>query len=847
MKKLLLSALLASVLLLPCEAQTVSLEGKDYEVETNTDRLIGPGIRHTRYRVPQFPLNINVLTIDLNNPYNRIETTTANERSRGTEGLVNAGKRQSAKSHRAVAGANANFWVVGSQPEGDVYTGIARNASIRNGKMVVESNQHRDQWDGGTKRTGVVALSYDKTAYIDYCTSAITVTSDRIGTMDVHQCNKGVHDDELCMYNSFYGPDTQFLPLAVSDNGHYSKANGGDATEVILDLVDGQGWDSGRDIDFEVVEVRTNVGKGTLGQHDLALVGRGDNRQKIAALQPGDKVTLKYTWTYNPGKDNEVTPLVEQAVGPNALVMRGGELTKHNTNETYNSQVYSRTGYGCSEDGKTVYIIVIDKSTDPVWGRSAGCSTTVMCEFARWLGCSYMANFDAGGSAEMMVNGAIENRTTEGTPRAVANGWLVYSIAPEEADDFNTVAALAFDETVVEAPIYGRFTPKVIAYNRYGSVLDYDYRDFTLSCDAEVGTCQGNTFIACGTPCTGKITATSGDASVTTDIEVKNAQLSLRLKNIHLDLHRSYPLEITGTVGNNVYTYDPAYVIWTIENGDIAQVDANGVLKALAEGSTTLTATLGTFSDTAVITVEEAGAAELDIDNLGDWTGKGTSGISNVQFNGSTLTFTYAAPRNPYAAMTGTSSFYSLPDEICLQFNASLPLTKVTADMRCHMVTKLNEVSVAPDGDEAFAANTDHTVSLPLDGLLGHDDIATYPVSLSFIRFYPTVSADHKGDHAISVKRLWAKYNNFSGVDNVSLGDNGTSVSPNPVAAGANFTVSGNAIESVEIFTAGGVAVDNYPAGGASALTVAAPHTPGAYVVRVATKTSASSSILIVK
>ena len=83
------------------------------------------------------------------------------------------------------------------------------------------------------------------------------------------------------------------------------------------------------------------------------------------------------------------------------LVMRNGELTEHNYNEDYNSMVYSRTAYGCSEDGKTLYMIVIDKSTDPVYGKSAGCPTSVMCEIAKHFGCWNMSNFDAGGSAEM--------------------------------------------------------------------------------------------------------------------------------------------------------------------------------------------------------------------------------------------------------------------------------------------------------------------------------------------------------------------------------------------------------------------------------------------------------------
>ena len=112
-------------------AETVSLGGTDYEVVTVTDGEIGPGIRHTRYRLPEYPLNINVLRVDLTNPYNTVETTVANESAKGTETLVHAAERQSAPGHRALAGANANFWVVASQPEQNTYTGTTRGASDR--------------------------------------------------------------------------------------------------------------------------------------------------------------------------------------------------------------------------------------------------------------------------------------------------------------------------------------------------------------------------------------------------------------------------------------------------------------------------------------------------------------------------------------------------------------------------------------------------------------------------------------------------------------------------------------------------------------------------------------------
>ena len=136
------------------KAEEIAIGTKSYHCERIIERKIGPGTVYTRLRLPDYPLNVNIVTVDLNNQYNRIETTVANESSRGTESLVKAAKRLDGVSHRPLAAANANFWVVPPQNENTVYSGITRNASVRNGKMVTESNQHQEKWDKGTTQIG---------------------------------------------------------------------------------------------------------------------------------------------------------------------------------------------------------------------------------------------------------------------------------------------------------------------------------------------------------------------------------------------------------------------------------------------------------------------------------------------------------------------------------------------------------------------------------------------------------------------------------------------------------------------------------------------------------------------
>lgn len=842
MRKLLL--IMAVALPMAAMAETVTLEGTDYEVTTISDREVGPGIRHTRFRLPAYPLNINVLRVDLTNPYNRIETTVANESAKGTESLVKAAQRQSYPGHRAVGGANANFWVVSSQPEAAVYTGTSRNASIRNGAIVTESNQHRDQWCGGTMRTGVVSVSTDRVISVDYCTSYIWVTSPKFGTLNIHQSNKGVHDNELCMYNSFYGPERTFQPLVIN-NGKYALAEEGDATEVILDFAEGQSWQSNTDITLIVKEVRLNKGKGTLGNHDLALVGRGDNATQLAKLAVGDAVTVQYGWIYNPGADNETKPQVEQAVGGNALVMRAGELTEHNYNEQYNSQVYSRTGYGCSQDGKMLYIIVIDKSTDPVHGQSSGCNTAKMCEFARYLGCWNMANFDAGGSAEMFVEDRIENTTTEGTPRAVSNGWLIYSIAPEDAEDYNTVSRLEFDDYSLVSPIYATYTPRIIAYNRYGAILDHDFQDFTLSCPTSLGSCNGTTFTAAGEPSTGELTATCGNVSVSKTMTVMSAQMSLRIHNLLIDGTRQYPMEVSSKIGQTVYSYNPASFQWTIENPEIVAIE-NGVLRGLKEGTTGYSCRIGDFEDHGTATVQIANAPTMGVTDWSDWTAKSSSGIKEVTLsNDGIISYNYNSPRDPSVGVTGDYALYSLPESIKLEFSSSIPVKSISVEVRLGENTKSDRLTIKPE--DPMASGTTHSLTLPIEEVANLTDLASFPITIRAINFKTDRADTYKGAQSLHIQGLYGTYAHNSALNEATVTAQSLRITPNPVAAGTTFGVSYPGLRTVEVFSAAGTRLCCVHPAGADAAQVVAPTAPGVYIVRATTDAEVISASVIVR
>ena len=167
MKRTLLTMAIA-VVSIAATAETFVIDGTDYDYNVLTKRSIGPGVEYTRLRIPDFPLNVNYLVVDLTNPYNSIETQQGGEKTGSTELLASAYTRMQNEGKKPLGAQNGNFWVVSGQWIYSQFAlGTTFNACLKNGKIITETNCHADQWDGGPARTGVVGIDADKTLHIE--------------------------------------------------------------------------------------------------------------------------------------------------------------------------------------------------------------------------------------------------------------------------------------------------------------------------------------------------------------------------------------------------------------------------------------------------------------------------------------------------------------------------------------------------------------------------------------------------------------------------------------------------------------------------------------------------------
>ena len=848
MKRFLLAIVSCVTLSYVALAEVINIQGTDYQTDVLIDRDLGPGVNYKRLRIPDFPLNVNMIIMDLNNPYNRVETTQGGEQLGKTEKLADAYKRQYTAEKRPLAGANGNFWVVSSQYHwAEFLVGATFNGNVRNGEIITETNAHADWWGHNGGSPGCVAISPDKNMMIDFMYYKGWVVSEKFDSLVIQQTNKVVRDNEVGLYNHFFGRAKSFIPA-----DQYTEPNTGTqrmrrvenvSTEVYLSINEGNEWMVGRKMLCTVQEVKTDAGAGMLGEYDLCLVGRGVNKDALALLVPGDQVTIDLGWELPDGS----RPEIEQLIGGNGVVMVDGELTNLNQIDDYNTKTYSRCAYGTTADRKTLVNVVIDMSVDPVYGRSAGCNTLVMCDIMKHYGCTNIMNMDAGGSAQMMVNGEVVNRTTEGNPRAVANGWFFYSIAPQD----DVISRLEFDEVVLKSPIYASYQPKVLGYNQYGDLIDDNVQGFTLSCTDGLGKCDGMTFVASGTAGVGNLTATLNGVSVTKSLEVLNADLTIRIKpTILIDAAREYPMEVTAAIGDNVYSYDPSSITWKVKDESIAAIDANGVLQGLSEGETEVVGEIGEFSDTTTVRVEIANAPKIYPTDYTGWTLKTPSGITKGSLSeDGKYSFTYGSVRGATVSvqMSKQVRYYSLPDHLWLTFTASVPLTSIDVDLRSPFNTRANNVNIAPIEGETFAVNEEHRVEIPIST---PEDLIIYPLTMNAISFNIKGQSSNKGDHSIKISEISAEYSSFnSGIESVSAEteQNGVIVYPNPITDGRVYISSNTKIQQGAVYTIAGSEILRFGDSVAKNGIDLSGLQQGVYLIKVQTGNSVKSSKLIIK
>lgn len=634
MKKELFVFALSALCGLSAEA-TINIAGVEKQVDTLECRTVGPGVQYVRMHMPEYPLDVYTMTIDLNNPYNDVDAFIGKNHAGSTEAMTSAYTRLSTPEHQSIGSINGNFWIVSGQNMDDRLLGQPHSGCIVNGEIATEPNGWNRAGRGDEieklQEIGFVVLDQDKKMWIDDMNfEAKVINAANEKSFDIAEVNRIRNENEIVLYNHFTGQTTSDI----------------DGTDVLIKPIEGASWGLNKDVECVVTRIVQSKGGTELEEGEYALSGNGTGAEFLNQMNVGDKVKINTKLTT---RTDNLIPIAEQMLTGNALVMREGKLTPRNENEAYNSQTYSRSGIGMSQDGKTLYLIVIDYKSS----TSVGTNTATMCYILKQAGAWNVANMDAGGSAQMMLRGKLVNNPADGKERPVSNGFMIFTNAPED----NTLNSLAFDNYNLEVPSYSCFEPTILGYNSYGVLIDTDVQEFTLSCDASLGTISsdGKKFYASPNATSGYLHVTSGTATGKIKVTVKEADIVMKNSEIIADKVHPYSLEVISHIGENTFTYDPSSLSWSIEDPAVCKIE-NGILTGIKNGTTNITGSIGNFSGNMKVTVEIPESPKIPADDFSGWTTKSISSITDATVtpsgnNQAILGFTYKTGRLPYVEM----------------------------------------------------------------------------------------------------------------------------------------------------------------------------------------------------
>ena len=818
MKKMLFplcSALLLWGLSAQASKNTVSLNGKDYGIDTLVYKHnIGPGTKYAFYNVPDRPLTIHVMEIDLTNPYVDIETCLSGDSAVATERPSSMYIRNDRPGHDMIGSTNGDFY----QYVDPIEIGIPRSGQFRKNECVTNP----------VGRASFV-LTPERVPYIDRVDFRGTLTKGETSTR-IHAVNmqrlewEDTKGDFLLLYTNSYGKYTH-------------KTSGG--TKAIIRPKSGQlFFSANKNIECVVETVFDNPGISPIPENAAVLYGVGASETYLKTLSAGDEVTvfLKTDLRSQPGL---LTDFKEQMGGSNDIVLQGGQSDAGQSGAATGE--HPRTGMGISQDKKTVYMVVID-------GRQAisgGVSLQDFGEVFKVLGAWDAVNLDGGGSSCMYIRNEIKNSPSDGKERAVGNGVLVVSNAPED----NAIAKLEFSPRPYNVPLTARFRPVVYAFNQYGLMKDDDLEGVELSCSPEIGVInEDNVFVAVAHEAEGVITATYNGITATQPVKVVNSPLTLVHNKYLVDDNRSFEIRMEATVGITTDAVDPATVDWTVENPEICEVN-NGIVKGLRNGTTTIKGTSANFSGEVTVTVEIPESEVMPVVEAiasDEWTLKqtGGTGISMAGLdNGFTLKYTgNGKSRGAYISASRDCRIWSLPEKIRIRINpGDASVKKISMSASNALGEKVPTWTI---DETELPKNQESQVEASLSDNFDISDIGIYPITIHSLRLDMNKSEKGK-EFEIQIPGFEAVYSAGSSIGSLPAA-NAARVYPNPVASGAAVTVVSDGAAAVELYTLGGVLVNRISIDGTA--TIATDNlSKGMYVVKVSDNDSVKIAKLIVK
>lgn len=530
--------------------------------EERTSEKISTGVTHESIKrfLTSGWLNINVITVDLKNPYVKLDLLTSPE---GIGTLDNI--KIMAESSKAVAGVNADFFDKITLPN-KTNLGYPLGFEMKAGEYVSSAYYNKNVF-------ATFSMDSLKNFLYSYVTNSITLTSPNGTQIKASDINKYSTSYKIpIIYNKYWGK--------------YSVGTSSSLADIVEMVVN----------DNVVTEIRMGMSPVEIPQNGYVVTARMEGAQALTNnFAVGDQVRLEVLTTPDlSGQDF--------AVGGDTLLLKNGQIPSFSHNI---SGLHPRTAMGTSVDNRCLYIVTVD-------GRqtiSRGVSLNEMAVIMKEIGCYNAINFDGGGSTQMVErlpgtnNIGVVNSPSENPLRKVVSGLGVISTAPQES-----LAGLLID--TIDTNIFVNTTRefKVKGFDQHYNPVEIDQNDVKWQISGVKGYFNGNILTA----------QEVGEAVVTASINGISQKFPVSILSSPVEIDIS-PRDTTTSVGKTIKfkitgknkngysaVIDPTSLNW--KESDSIGTFSNNEFTTASQGSTIVSCTLG--NATAFARITAAGNSE---------------------------------------------------------------------------------------------------------------------------------------------------------------------------------------------------------------------------------------------
>lgn len=693
---------------------------------------LGAGVQYTKIAYRDKPVLMWVTTIDLANPYTKIEQVQSNNKvpDISRETVMSMSKNNTYPAHRVCAAFNHDFFTY----EGGVCIGL----NVSNGEI-----PYGDGWG-----RSLFAISEDKTAGVFY------------PSLDARIVTNDGSEVKIDYYNS----------IADGIRGNcvlFNRMNSRELTEPgkYIKIKTLNTWTvNGEDIQCEVLEISDSPLQ-TSQTEDVIYVRNEAVLAFEGKISKGDIITISQKFVK--GKFGEPLKSIVAGFHGYPSIAYEGKLHDGEYNDFENGREYeisARVMAGMSKDGKTVYIVTVEGGT--VVSPGVNC-----IDIANWMlahGAWNVVNFDSGGSATIAVDHEMLNYPMRGSIRPVEDALLVVSTAPES----ETINSYAFVTPSLYTTAVSLNPLTLFSFNEYGKVLEKDVQGFSYQCiPEELGYVDADGVFHAGLNATrGQIVATKdGKKAILNVFASSVSDVHAYPENILIDGHREFPIRIDAKSGNQTFQLDPGAFTWSSSNPDCCQVQ-NGIVKGIANGETELHGILDDLNVSVRVKVEIAYKEKTHetFADLASWPIKTSGTFSNLRYenialpvgwnDGVNMIFDVKTGRSASIEFNKPVTFYSLPDSVSFRMFVKDDLIKeLYLDFASNTKTSFAKVKLMPvAGKDSIYSVSFMDGNMPLD-------LIEYPLTLTGMKFYLKPGMTFN-ETKISFRDLKAYYPSSSGV-----------------------------------------------------------------------------------